>query len=354
MPAARYHPGTSARGALFIDPVRHLKISLFCLVVIVSLGTVGYSLIEGWPPFDSFYMTVITLATVGFREVHDLTQAGKAFTVVIIIFGAGLIAYALSSLVQFMVEGQLQKILGRKKLEKGINSLNDHFIICGFGRIGTLICKEFQVKPVPFVVVEKDPARLERLEQENLLFVSGDATDDETLFKAGILRAKGLITAVTSDTENVYISLTARGLNPDLFILARAGEEGSEKKLQRAGATKVISPYLIGASRMAQAVLRPSVVDFIEIATAAENLELQMEEIRVSQSSPLVGKNLVNSGIRRDWGIIIVGIKKGDGKMVFNPAPQTDIDQGDVLITLGERAAIQHLEQVAAPGTVNG
>ncbi len=167
------------------------------------------------------------------------------------------------------------------------------------------------------------------------------------MITAGIQRAKGLITAVTSDTENVYITLTARGLNADLFILARAGEDGAEKKLRRAGASKVISPYVIGATRMAQAVLRPSVVDFIEIATAGKNLELQLEEIRVAETSALTAKTLITSGIRRDLGIIIVGIKKVNGQMLFNPAPDTRIEAGDVLITLGEQAAIQNLERIA-------
>jgi voltage-gated potassium channel len=333
-----------------MNPVRHLRFSLLILLATIGLGTLGYNLIEGWSLFDSLYMTVITLATVGFREVHDLSAQGKAFTMVLIVFGAGIIAYTVGSLIQFMMEGQLRSILGRRKLEKLIEELQGHYIVCGYGRIGTLICREFQARPIPFVVVEKDPNLTEKLNGEGYLNVRGDATDDDTLVAAGIRRAKGLITAVTSDTENVYITLTARGLNPDLFILARAGEEGSEKKLKRAGASKVISPYIIGASRMAQAILRPSVVDFIEIATAGENLELQLEEIRVTAASALVRKTLVSSGIRRDWGIIIVGVKKRGGEMLFNPASDTLIEAGDILITLGERAAIQNLERVASGG----
>ncbi len=333
-----------------MDPIRHLRISLFILVGVVALGTLGYSLIEGWPPFDSLYMTIITLATVGFQEVHALSPEGKFFTILLIVFGVGIIAYAIGSLIQLMMEGQLRRILGRRKLEKQIDKLQGHYIVCGYGRIGTLICREFLNKPIPFVVVEKDPVVAEKLGEDNLLFVRGDATDDETLIQAGILRARGLITAVTSDTANVYITLTARGLNPDLFILARSGEEASEKKLRRAGASKVISPYTIGASRMAQAILRPSVVDFIEIATAGKNLELQLEEIRVAPDSQLVGKSLITSGVRKDLGIIIVGIKLGNGQMLFNPAPDTNINPGDILITLGQLSAIQNLEKIAGRG----
>lgn len=330
-----------------MDPVRHLRLSLVILVVVVGFGTLGYHLLENWPAFDALYMTVITLATVGFREVHDLSPAGKAFTILLIVFGAGTIAYAISNLIRLTVEGQLKQLLGRKKVEKQIARLKDHYIICGYGRIGTLICREFALKPLPFVVVEKDSGLCQRLAEEGYLFVEGDATDDATLEAAGVRRAKGLITAVTSDTENVYITLTARGLNPNLFILARAGEEGSELKLRRAGASKVISPYIIGATRMAQAVLRPSVVDFIEIAAPGHNLEVQLEELRIAPGSELVGQTLLESNLRREFNIIIVGIKKADGSMVFNPAPESRIEAADTLIVLGEYPAIHRLERIA-------
>jgi voltage-gated potassium channel len=333
-----------------MNSVRHLRISVGLLVAIIAIGTLGYSLIEGWPPFDALYMTIITLSTVGFKAVHNMSSEGKLFTIFLIISGTGMIAYTLSSLLQFTLEGQLRKILGRKKLENRINKLKNHYIICGFGRIGHLICREFQSRPLPFVVVEKDSHLIERINREGYMYVDGDATDDETLQAAGIDVAKGLITAVTSDTDNVYITLTARGLNPKLFILARSGEEGSEKKLMRAGASKVISPYTIGANRMAQAILRPSVVDFIEIATASENLELQIEEIIISAGSVLAGKALVDSGIRQSMGIIIVGIKQADGHMVFNPPSSQVIEPNSVLITLGEQPAITQLEKLAKGG----
>jgi len=330
-----------------MDPVRRLRFSIAALVSIIAFGTLGYAMIEDWQAFDALYMTIITLATVGFREVHELSPEGKIFTIVLIIGGTGIIAYTLSSLIQFTLEGQLRKILGRKKLESRIGKLRDHYIICGYGRIGHLISREFLSRPMPFVVVEQNSNHIERMEREGCMYVEGDATDDETLQAAGIEHAKGLITAVTSDTDNVYITLTARGLNPKLFILARAGEEGAEKKLMRAGASKVISPYTIGASRMAQAILRPSVVDFIELATASEHLELQIEEIRIADDSVLAGRTLIDSGIRQSMGIIIVGIKESDGKMTFNPPPEKKIEPNSVLIILGERPAISQLEKLA-------
>jgi len=329
-----------------LDPIRHLKISMLVLLMLVTFGVTGYMTIEGWSLLDALYMTIITLGTVGFKEVHDLSAYGKIFTISLVVFGVSVLGYIVGSLAQIMFEGQIQRIIGRKKVEKRIDSLQDHYIICGFGRIGQLICKEFAAKPIPFLVIEKHPEAHEKLHHEEYLHLRGDATEDETLLRAGIKRAKGLISVVTSDSENVYITLTARGLNPDLYILARSGEEGSEIKLRRAGANKVVSPYVIGGGRMAQAILRPNVVDFIEIATGREHLELQMEEILIPASSVFVGENLISSGFRKETGTIIVGIKKGNGKMVFNPESHSKMEAGDTLIVLGHPAAIQKLENL--------
>lgn len=326
---------------------RQIKFTFLAVTAVLSIGTLGYMLIEGWSLLDSIYMTVLTLATVGFREVNPLSQAGMVFTIFLMIFGIGIIAYSIGVFAQFMVEGHLQKVLGRRQVEKKIAKLTGHYIICGFGRIGSIICREFHERPIPFVVIEQNGDFCEKIATEGYLYIQGNATEDEVLLAAGIERARGLITVVTSDTENVYITLTARGLSPNLFILSRAGDEGSEKKLTRAGASKVISPYNIGASRMAQAILRPSVMDFIEIATAGQNLELQLEEIMVSGASRLAGLSLEQTGVRKEFGLIIVGIRSGTAPMVFNPPAETVIAAGDVLIALGPQPSIVKLENIA-------
>jgi len=329
-----------------MDPLRKVLFSLLTLFALIGGGTAGYVIIEDWSAFESLYMTVITLATVGYKEVYELSFNGKVFTIILIVSGTGILAYTIGSMLQFMVEGQLRRLLGRKKLQKKISSLKGHYIVCGYGRIGRMLCRELTSKPIPCIVVEQDLERCNQLEEDNVLFVQGDATNDDVLEKAGIRHAKGLITVVTSDSANVFITLTARGINPELFILARASEDSAHLKLMRAGANKVVSPYKIGAARIAQAILRPSVLDFIDIAIGRENIELQIEEIRVAPKSQLVGKSLIDSGIRKNLGLIIVGIKKNQ-QMHFNPDPNIQICADDILIALGKSPDIKQLENIA-------
>jgi voltage-gated potassium channel len=245
---------------------KKVLLTLALVLFIVSFGTIGYVVIEGWNFLDAFYMTVITLTTVGFGEVHQLSNAGRVFTIVLIIGGVGTVFYALSIGAKLTLEGELQEIFGRQRLEKKIRELGDHYIVCGYGRMGRIICRELKHDNVPFVVIEKKPDVLLEEQKEILLF-EGDATNDDVLKEVGIEKAKGLISVLPTDAENLYVVLSARGLNPNLQIVARAGEEGSEQKLLRAGADRVVSPYHIGGLRIAHTVLKPAVVDFIEFAT---------------------------------------------------------------------------------------
>jgi len=312
---------------------------------IISFGTLGYMTIEGWNLFDSLYMTIITLTTVGYGEVHALSDKGRMFTIILIVGGVGTVFYALSTGAKIILEGELQEIFGRKRLEKKIRELKDHYIVCGYGRMGRIICRELIGKSLNFIVIEKKPDLLE--ERKDILLFEGDATKDNILKEAGIERAKGLISVLPTDAENLYVVLSARGLNPSLQIVARAGEEGSEQKLLRAGADRVVSPYYIGGLRIAHTILKPAVVDFIEFATKSGNIDLQMEEIFIEEDSGFAGLTLDECGFGRDLGIIVVAIKQRSGEMKFNPTFRSTVRAGDTLIALGEISKLKILEDMA-------
>lgn len=313
--------------------------------MVIALGTAGYSVIEHWEFLDALYMTIITLTTIGFQEVKPLSQEGRVFTIIFVLFGVGVVAYSVNSGLRMIFEGEMQKTFGRMKLEKKVKSLRNHYIVCGFGRMGQIICRELKEKKVPFVVIEKEPREFDP--DENILFLSGDATKDEVLKESGIEHAQGLVSVLSTDAQNLFVVLSARGLNPRLTIVARAGEEGSEQKLLRAGADRVVSPYHIGGLRIAHSILKPAVVDFIEFATRTGNIELQMEEVGVDAGSRIAGRTIDESGIGRQLGVMIVAIKRADGVMKFNPTSKTTIHPGDILIALGETPRLSGLEEMA-------
>ena len=320
--------------------------AVFMLLVILCIGTSGYMLIENGSFLDSLYMSVITITTVGYGEIIPLSPGGRAFTICLILVGVGFVLYLVGEVTESMVEGGLRKIMGRNNMEKRVAALKGHYIVCGFGRIGKVICKNLKESKFPFVVVESDPQEVQKIDELGYLALLGSASSDEMLLKAGIKHAKGLIAVVSSDAENVYIILSARGLNPALFIMARSsGADGSETKLLRAGADKVISPYFIGAHRMAQLVVRPTVVDFLDLTVHGGELGLRLEELRVSEHSALAGKRLMDSGLRKEYDLIVVAIKREQGEMQFNPKPQTLILPGDILVVLGEHEHIAALEK---------
>jgi voltage-gated potassium channel len=329
-------------------PLRRLLVMVLLPVVVVILGIFGYHFIEGWSYFDSLYMTVITLTTVGYAEIHDLSKAGRVFTMFLCLGGVFILFYTATELVRAVVSGEVRVILGRQKMERSLAQLRNHLIVCGYGRMGRLVCQEFAREGRSFVIIERQGESLEDFQLAHGLPLHGDATSDDILKRAGIDRARALVTVAGSDADNLYITMSARLLNDRLFIVARAEEPGSDQKLLRAGANRVVSPYQIGGSRVAQAVLRPTVVDFIELATRIEHSHLQIEEAQIAPRSSLAGATLKDSRLRQDLGVIIVTIKKASGQMVFNPPHDASLEAGDILIAMGERQHLDRLEALAS------
>ncbi len=323
-----------------------LKIALLILLTIFIVGTIGFHFIEEWSFVDSFYATIITLSTVGYGDFVPVTAGGKFFTVFIIIFGVGTMLYSFGLISETVIEGRLRGLLGRGKLEKMIEKMGNHYIICGCGRIGFLICRELAAEKVPCVVIDNNPEVIQKVQDEGFIYCKGDATQDKTLIEAGIKRAKGIVCVLPSDAENLYVILTAKELNQNIYIMSRSEEEESEHRLVRAGADRVMSPYTLGGVRMAMAILRPAMLDFIEITTRRQSLELRMEEISVCKGSPIIGMSLEESGIRQRYGLIIVAVKKDSGKMIFNPLADYVIAEGDRLIAMGEDENVKQFAQV--------
>ena len=315
------------------------------LLAIITGGTVGYIVIEGWGPWDAFYMTVTTVATVGFREVHQLSRAGQVFTVILILGGVGTAFYTATLLATIVVEGGLHRRFQQRRFARMLEQLEGHFIICGFGRIGAIIAEELDRQHEPFVVIERDPVRSHQVVERGWLAVAADASQEDVLRRVGIHRARGLIAAVGTDAENVYTVLSARVMRPDLFIIARVESDDAEHKLKRAGADRVISPYQIGATHMAQTALRPAVVDFVQLATSSVHLDLSMEQVHIDEGSPLIGRTLADSGIRQKFGVIVIAIKRADGAMEFNPAPESTLRAGDEMVVLGQPQSVKALEE---------
>ncbi len=318
-------------------------------VFLIFFGSFGYMFIEGWEFMDALYMTVITLTTVGYGEIHQVGAIGRLFTILLIFLGAGYFLYVVGNVVQFLVEGRIRLILGRHKLDKQINKLKNHYIICGYGRIGRVLSKYLIQKYIDVVVIEKDECRLQTMNEDGILYLVGAAGDEAVLLRAGVKRAKGLITVVGSDAENVFTVLMAKQLNPNLFIVSRAIQNAARKTIEAAGANKVISPYELGARRMAHAILRPTVIEFLELAFADENTDINVEEIRVGPNSELVGKTLMNSGLRKDLDLLILSIKKSDGTMLFNPKADTQFDAEDTVVAVGRAKSMQALARMLRP-----
>lgn len=349
LPAA-LQPARLGRSWLLLNRAGQVVVLVICLI---SVGTVGFRLIEGWDWFKAFYGTLMTISTIGADPVNELSPLGRVFNVILIVLGLGVVWIAIGLFTQAMIEFELGSLFGRRRMEKEIARMHDHFIVCGAGRVGRRIAMEISGRGLPVLMIERDAARAQWVLDHGIALIIGDASSEETLREAHIGQARGLASAVTSDAQNVYIVLTARGMSPHLYIIARASEEDAESKLKRAGASAVISPYHYAGASMARMMTRPHVQSFLDLALSSFNeggLNLQMEEIRVEPGARLAGTTVADAQLRRDLGIIILAIRKGQGGLEFNPGPEHAIAVGDYLIALGEKNKLRELEMMSAAG----
>ncbi len=330
---------------------RRFLLLLLIPVGLIVIGTVGYYVLDPkYTLFDALYMTVTTLTTVGYGEVHTLSVRGRVFTIFLLLGGTIGFLYAATELFRAVVSGELHNLLGRRRMERMLAGLNDHLIVCGYGRMGRFVCQEFSREGLDFVLIDRKAEALVDFALPHGIALAGDATADEVLKRAGVERARALVTVAASDADNLFITMTARLLNDKLYIVARAEGEQAETKLRRAGANRVVAPYAIGGLKVAQAVLRPAVVDFIELATRTEHLDLQIEETLIRAGSRLAGQTLRDSRLRQDLGVIVVAIKKAGGHLESNPPGEAIMTPGDTLIVLGDRQNLDRLEEMAGKG----
>jgi voltage-gated potassium channel len=329
---------------------RRFWVLFFFPAALVFGGSFGYHFLEEeYTLFDGLYMTIVTLSTIGYGETHPLSPAGRVFTICLILGGVFTFAYSASEIIRSIVSGEIASFLERQKMERALSLLHDHIIVCGFGRMGHLVCKEFSRLNKQFVVIDLNEAQLKNFQLAGGIALVGDATSDVVLKQAGIERAKSLVTVMASDADNLFTTMSARLLNAKMTIVARVEDVQSEEKLRRAGANRVVSPYHIGGTRVAHAVLKPTVVDFIELTTRTEHIELQLEEAKICEGSSLARRTLVETRLMADHHVIIVAIKQASGHMMFNPPPDTMLGVGDILVALGSRTHLATFGSLANP-----
>jgi len=328
-----------------IATLRRVLFLILMSSLLLAFGVSGYILVEHFTFLEALYMSVITLATVGFTEVRPLDDAGRIFTIVLILMGAGFLTYSLIYFSQVMFDPNLIELYRRRRLKKQLGQLEDHYLVCGYGQMGQIIVQELMNHNIPVVVIDSDDALVIRFREKGILHLTADATEEENLIAAGIQRAKGLVAVVNRDTDNVFIVLTARDIKKDLLVFARAGSPSTHKRLLKAGANRVVSPFATGAHHIAQNILRPTVTDFLDLALSTEGLELSLEEIVVPDDAVLVGKELMHSGIRSQYNLIVVAIKRRDGSMIYNPSPQELLEANDILIVIGPQENLLNFDR---------
>jgi voltage-gated potassium channel len=327
---------------------RRLSIVGGSLAAVLFIAALGYVLIDHFPVFDAFYMALTTIATVGYAEIRPLSRAGRVFNSFVIFFGVSLTFLAIGAVTQTVIELELKEIFGKRRIRRMIDKLSNHFIVCGFGRVGRGAAAELQRSGVPFVVVDRDETRTESAVRNGMLAMSADSTRDETLKDAGIERARGVIAALATDADNLFLVLSAKALNPMVNVAARAGEQEAEQKLRRVGADVVFTPYSITGYRLAQSLLRPQVSEFLDFTTQNIGLNVSIEQVAVAARSEVVGKSLAQMQVRRELGVIVLAIRRASGEMQFNPPADAVIAGGDCLIVMGEPGSLRNLEKLLA------
>lgn len=321
------------------------------LLFTLCAGTVGFRIIEGYSLFDAFYMTLITVTTVGYQEVHPLSDAGRLFNSALILFGVSVVFFAVGAMTQTIIEMELHDRFGKRRTRKAIMKMHDHFILCGFGRVGRNAALELQKTGAPFVVIDRNEQRVAHAAEAGMTAVVADAMRDETLREAGIERARGFVAALATDADNVFVILTARSLNPELTIVTRASEEEAEAKLRRAGADIVFSPYSMVGQKLAQSLVRPHVVQFLDFAAESMGLDVMIEQFQVGEGADVVSRTLGDLKLRQDTGVMVLAIRNPDGNMVFNPPSNTQIAVGDFLIAMGEQTNLRGFDRLLASHT---
>jgi len=329
-----------------MKPVRRrlLRIAVAILLTI-AVGTAGFTIVEHWPLFDSFYMTLITITTVGYQEVHPLSHAGRIFNSFLIFFGVTTMFFAIGGMTQIIIELELNQYFGKRRIRTMIENLSKHYIVCGYGRVGRGAAAALRNAGASFVVIDRDEDKVERAIHDGMLAVLADANSDDTLREVGIMRATGLIATLATDADNLFLVISARTLNAELKISARVAEMTSEDKFRRAGAEFVFAPYDMTGNRMAEALIRPHVYQFIDFTTRPSDIGLavSLEQVTVPDSSDLVGQSLRDLQLRRELGVIVLAIRKPDGNMLFNPPAEAELAGGDCLIVLGEQGNLRKL-----------
>ncbi len=327
---------------------RRFFLTLLAIVFTLAVGTVGFTVIDNYPPFDAFYMTLTTMTTVGYGEVHPLSHAGRVFNSFLIIFGVTSILIAIGAMTQSIIELEFGDAFGKRRNKRMIDKLKDHYIICGYGRVGRGAAEELLHAGVPFVVVDIAPDRVERAMHSGMLAVAADSTRDDTLRQVGIDRARGLVAALATDADNLFVLLSAKGLNPQIYVSTRAAEEGADAKMRRAGADAVFAPYAITGHRLAQSLLRPHVVQFLDFTTNDLDKDIAIEQVRVAENSPMVSKTIRDMQLGKEVGVIVLAIRHRDGRMEFNPPADTSAHGGDFLIVMGREQNLRTLETLLA------